>query len=244
MGCGDFVMATSQVKQMYARNPLPVLVVGAGGRPQWSPAFENNPKILRKPNRRCQQLRNGPGLRPYIAGKTATHWTWRKWDIRPGEIFLSDAERAFAEPYAGRVLVEPNTKVQGGNKAWRFDRWQRFVDESPEAFIQVGAPESRRLDRVEFVETTIRQAFAVLAVSRAFVGCEGALHHAAAALGIPAVVLWSEFVDVQFTGYTSQRNIRHAGPACGSRLPCEGCKASMDAISVDEVRRGLMEVVV
>lgn len=235
-------MATSQVKQMYGRNPLPVLVVGAGGRPQWSPAFENNPKILRKPNRRCQQLRNGPGLRPYIAGKTATHWTWRKWDIRPGEIFLSDAERAFAAPYVGRVLVEPNTKVQGGNKAWRFDHWQRVVDESGEACIQVGAPESRRLYGVEFVETTIRQAFAVLAVSRAFVGTEGALHHGAAALSIPSVVLWSEFIDPSITGYETQRNIRHAGTSCGARLPCEGCRVSMDAISVDEVVENLRDV--
>lgn len=227
---------------MFAHNSLPVVVVGINGSLQWSNVFENNPKIIRKPTRRCQQLRNGPGLRPYIAGKTETNWTWRRWDIAPGEIFLSDAERAFAEPYAGRILVEPNTKVAGSNKAWSFDRWQSLVDTDPASFIQVGDPASRPLRGVEFVETTIRQAFAVLAVSRAFVGTEGGMHHAAAALGVPAVVLWSHYIDPMFTGYPTQTNIRHADGWCGSRLPCLGCRESMNAISVQEVAESLRAI--
>jgi ADP-heptose:LPS heptosyltransferase len=94
----------------------------------------------------------------------------------------------------------------------------------------------------ECLPPTFRLACAVLANCRAFVGTEGGLHHAAAALGIPSVVLFSEFIGPDITGYKTHRNLRHAGPACGSRLPCQGCVDSMNAISVDEVTTNLWEV--
>jgi len=232
-------MATGQVRKINEATRRRVVIVGRGNRPQWSEVFENNPRIVQTMGRYVQMLRNGGGIRPYIAAKTAERWTWREWDISPGEIFLSDAEKAFAEPYRGRVLIEPWTKVQGGNKAWPVERWQAVVDRAGLDFVQVGPANTRALRDVLFVATEFRQAMAVLSVCRAFVGSEGALHHAAAALGVPAVVLWSEFIEPRFTGYAQHRNIRHAGPYCGARLPCDGCKASMLAITVDEVIAGL-----
>lgn len=234
MGAGDWILATSQVKAMYAREPIPVTIIGPNGQTQWSDVFENNPKIRR--SRGGPVLLNGPGHRPYIAAKSYTHWQWRAWDIAPGEIFMSDAERAFAEPYQGRVLVEPNTKVVDGNKSWPFDRWQRFIDAFGRTeFLQVGKEPSRRLAGVEFVPTTFRQAMAILSVCRVFVGTEGALHHAAAALSVPAVVLWSHFIAPQFTGYPTQINLRHADGWCGSRQPCAECAESMRKITVNHV---------
>ncbi len=90
--------------------------------------------------------------------------------------------------------------------------------------------------------TTFRQALAVLSVCRAFVGTEGALHHGAAAVGTPAVVLFSEFISPDVTGYPQHRNLRQAGAACGSRKPCKGCAESMRAISVLEVVANLKEI--
>jgi hypothetical protein len=60
---------------------------------------------------------------------------------------------------------------------------------------------------------------------------------------VPAVVLWSHFIDVDVTGYTSQKNIRHAGEPCGSRVPCAECAASMARISVEEVTDTLVRLV-
>lgn len=231
-------MATSQVRKINEATGRKVLVVGRGNRPQSSEVFENNPRIAKTMGRGVQMLRNGGGIRPYIAAKTSTQWTWREWDISPGEIFLSETERAFAEPYRGRVLIEPNTKIRDGNKAWPWARWQQ-VAASRNDFLQVGPAGTGALSGVALVQTTFRQAMAILAVSKVFVGSEGALHHAAAALEVPAVVLWSEFIEPRFTGYTQHCNIRHAGPSCGARLPCSGCKESMLAISVDEVIAGL-----
>lgn len=235
-------MATAQVKQLHARTGRPVYVVGRHGIVQWHEVFENNPKILRAPHRNATRLVNASGLRPYIASKTPARWFWKRWDIGPGELFLTAAEIAFAAPHAGRVLIEPNTKVPDSNKAWAWSRWQQLVDRGGD-FVQVGPAGARRLDGVLFVETpTFRLGCAVLAASRAFVGAEGGLHHASAALGVPAVVLFSEFVGTDITGYDTHRNLRHAGVACGARLPCAGCRASMEAITVDEVSRNLMEI--
>lgn len=236
-------MATSQVKKLQAEHDKPICVIGFNGRVQWSEVFENNPKILAKPEAGCVFLKNAGGCRPYIVAKTPTKWIWKEWDIAPGEVFLSDAERRFAEPYRGKVLIEPRTKVVG-NKDWFPDRWQALVDQTDFDYLQAGSPGVVPLRGVQYIPTTtFRQAMAILAVSRAFVGTEGALHHAAAALGVPAVVLWSEFISPNFTGYPTQRNIRHAGPACGSRLVCKGCRDSMAAISVDEVAQNLGEIV-
>lgn len=237
-------MATSQIRRMNEEFGKRIHVVGQGGRPMWSPVFENNPRIARRAEFGSKPLHNGPGMRPYIAGKTDARWHWKRWDIEPGEIYLSGAERQFAELYRGCILIEPHTKVVGGNKSWPMERWQAVVDSWRYRYVQVGPQWTQPLNGVCFVDTDFRRALAVLSVCRAFVGTEGALHHAAAALGVPAVVLWSEFISPEFTGYASQVNIRHAGEACGARTPCSTCRASMEAISVGEVVAAIKEVVV
>lgn len=244
MGLGDWIMATSQVKTLHEKNGRPVLVVDRLGRARWSEVFENNPRIVRSRTTHCQQLLNAGGVRPYIRQKTTDKWYWQTWDIKPGELYLSAAEKEYAAPFAGCVMVEPNTKVLDGNKSWRFDRWQQLVDRFPDVhWVQVGVagPWLGPVGCVTRVVTNFRQATAILSVCRAFVGSEGALHHAAAALRVPAVVLWPEFIAPEFTGYTTQTNIRHAGKACGARMPCAGCRQSMDLITVDEVQQALKE---
>lgn len=245
MGLGDWIMATAQIRALNEQTGKKVVVVDRLGRPRWSEAFENNPRLGPRgaPIRDQVRLLNAGGARPYIQAKTDARWHWRVWDIAPGEIYLSVPERMFGEQARGAVIVEPNTKAPDSNKAWPFDRWQAVVRALPVEWVQVGAPVSRRLEGVRFIETTTRQAFGVLAAARLFVGTEGALHHAAAALGRPAVVLWSEFIAPQYTGYTSQRNIRKATDVCGSRLPCSGCRASMAAITVEEVAQAITEEV-
>lgn len=242
MGAGDWLMATAQIKQLHQSNGRRVLVVDRRGAPQWHPVFEGNPRVARTKVPSAQYLLNCSGSRPYILAKTPTNWVWKHWKIEPGEIYMSAEERAFAAGMVGHILIEPHTKVVQSNKAWFWERWQALVDGGGK-FIQVGPEGTRALNGVRFVVTPdFRRACAVLAASKAYVGPEGGLHHAAAALGVPAVVLFSEFISPEFTGYAMHRNLRHAGPACGARLPCAGCRASMEAITVDEVRTHLEEI--
>lgn len=244
MGLGDWIMATSQVREINERTGQRVVVVDRLNRPKWSEAFKNNPRMTRVHDDDAFRLLNAGGSRPYIRAKTDRNWVWRRWDIKPGEIFISDIEREFGRPYDNKIVIEPNTKDPQSNKAWFYDRWQALVERFPQGtFVQLGPDGSRRLHGVTFVPTTVRQAFGVLAAARAFVGTEGALHHAAAALNVPSVVLWSEFISPTFTGYQNQVNLRHAGEPCGMRIPCPSCRASMEAISVDEVYNALKEVV-
>ncbi len=247
MGLGDWIMATAQVRETNERTGKPVVVVDRMGRVRWSEAFEGNPRIARNvtPQNSYQfaRLLNAGGARPYIRAKTETHWYWRTWDIKPGELYLSDAERAFGATLGpGAIIVEPNTKVRDGNKAWPFVRWEALVRALPGLnWWQIGPPGIRMLSGTRFLETTVRQAFGAIGSARLFVGTDGALHHAAAALGTQAVVLWSEFVSPAFVGYATQRNIRKTAGVCGSRLPCKTCRASMDAITVDEVAAAIQE---
>lgn len=244
MGSGDWIMASAQVRALNEKTKEKVLVVDRKGRPQWNEIFYHNPRIIRVPSDAPYvRLINGPGLRPYIAEKTATRFVWQRWPIEPGEIYFDRSELDYASPYGSMVMVEPNTKLLNGNKSWEWSRWQTVVDSGVADFIQVGSHKSRWLKNVRRVETpTMRHAMAIQSLSRAFIGCEGGLHHAAAALGIPAVVLFAEYVGPDITGYPAHRNLRHAGAACGSILPCEGCKASMAAITVDEVITNLKEI--
>jgi ADP-heptose:LPS heptosyltransferase len=75
-----------------------------------------------------------------------------------------------------------------------------------------------------------------LARAKLYIGAEGGLHHAAAALGVPAVVLFGGFIPPLVTGYETHINLTGgAQEACGSLKPCDHCRKAMDAISVEEV---------
>lgn len=248
MGLGDWIMATAQVRELNERTGKRVMVVDRMGRIRWSEAFENNPRIVAPstitPNEASAAVRlvNAGGARPYIRAKTETHWYWKQWDIKPGELYLTHEEHARGAVLgAGAVVIEPNTKVLDGNKAWMFERWQSVVSALDLNWVQVGASESRRLSGVRFIPTTIREAFGILANARLFIGTEGALHHAAAALSTPAIVLWSEFISPAFTGYSCQRNIRNTAAVCGVRRACPTCRASMEAITVEQVVQAITE---
>ncbi len=249
MGLGDWIMATAQVRELNERTGKRVAVVDRMGRLRWSEAFDHNPRIV-APNTisstesaNVVRLVNAGGARPYIRAKTDTRWIWQPWDIKPGELFLShqEIEMTAAALPVDSIIVEPNTKIQDGNKAWLFARWQQVVDRLRLPWVQLGPPGTRLLQGVQHVATTPRLAFASIRSARLYVGTEGALHHAAAAFGTPAIVLWSEFISPLYTGYTTQHNIRKTDNVCGSRIPCASCRASMAAITVDEVVQAIEE---
>lgn len=246
MGAGDWLMATAMVRELFDRHRQKVMVVGLDQKPRWSEVFDNNPKIVKSSAGRHVKLLHAGGARPYIVGKTSTKWTWRAGTGgKPGEIYFLPAEHQWAKAYADGVMIEPNVKAVGhDNKAWPFERWQELVKTLDLPWVQCGGEGTRWLEGVRRVETpSFRHAAAVLRESKTFVGSEGGLMHAAAAVGKPSVILWSEFIDPTITGYTMHRNIRHAGPSCGSRVSCPGCKAAMEAITVDEVAGNLKELV-
>ncbi len=247
MGIGDALMAVGEAKAIHKLTGKQVLIVGAHGRPMWSEVFEGNPYILKRFNgRACARMINGGGVRPYIEQKTPEKWYWRPYKPKPGEIFFTDAERAFAEPYRGMVMIEPEVKNVGhNNKAWPAERWLDLVESLDLPWLQcVPSNATRSLPPkvLKVITPTFRQAAAVLSVCKAFVSTDGGLMHAAAAVKVPAVILWSEFTSPEICGYATMTNLRHASNPCGNRLSCKSCRVAMNKITVTEVVAALKGV--
>lgn len=250
MGVGDVLMSMGEARKAHKSNGLPVLIVDTGGRPVKSDLF-NGVRYISSTGRfggkPFTRITNGPGQRPYIKTKTAAKWTWRPYKPIPAELVFSAEEKAFAEPFRGMVMIEPNVKANGhDNKAWLPMRWAELtkaLDHLP--LVQcVPTPTTPHpsVDVLKVLTPNFRLAVAVLSVAKAFIGTEGGLHHAAAAVGTPAVILWSEFISPSITGYSTMVNLRHAGKPCGNRIACAGCRRSMEAISVNEVTTALKEI--
>lgn len=245
MGAGDWLMAAGEARAMHQRTGKDVAIVDRAGRAQWVDLFAGVPYILPRVVPGCAQVLSASGTRPYILLKTPGRWRWRPYEPKPAEIRFTLTEQLLAQGNAGYVMIEPNVKQIGHqNKAWFWDRWQQLVDSFPPGlFLQCGPAGTRVLERVRYVETpSFRDALAVLSQSIALVTTEGGMMHGAAAVNTKAVVLWSEFIAPTITGYKQHVNLRHAGNPCGSRLNCPSCRASMQAITVEEVRAALLGI--
>lgn len=250
MGAGDVLMSIGEAKRLHKQTGQPVMIIGRDGRPIRSELFDGVPYLIQRPARSGgphQRLRNGPGLRPYIKAKTLERWTWNPYMPFPADVVFTEDELAFARLFAnrGRVMLEPNTKPIGhNNKAWLAIYWQQLAMSRAAPFIQCGPPGTRFLQGVEPVITsTFRQALAVMSMCRAYVGTEGGLHHGAAAVGTPAVVIFGRFISPAVTGYAQHRNIfRGTDLGNGARVDCDECRRAMVSITPSEVLGHLKEI--
>ena len=217
--------------------------VVVGPRAEWSAVFEGNPRILKKPEPGCEVVDNYTGHRPYIKEIRDRRTVFSDYKARPGEIFLTFREKH----WAGRVcppdfiLVEPHTKgtVYADNKQWPFERYQEVVRSVKATWVQVGP--KKTLKGVKFIHTpTFRDACAILDRAKLFLGGEGGLHHAAAALGKKAVVIFGGCANPKVTGYDTHINLSYGEP-CGSLYSCPHCKDAMAHIKVGGVVEAIYE---
>lgn len=176
-------------------------------------------------------------------------WVWNYgFRVQPGEIFFDDAERKFAEAIEpGFVLIEPNVpwnKSVAPNKDWGHAKYQAVTDrlqEEGRRVVQFARGE-RRLKGVEVIATSsFRLGLAALSRAALAVLPEGGLHHGAAAVNVPAVVIFGGFIPPAVTGYDTHVNLTGGTEACGSLKACPHCAAAMAAITVDEVFTAAVE---
>lgn len=249
MGIGDVLMSMGEARALRAHTGHPVLIVGGDGKPvkDAERLFQGVPYLLTAPiDGPYEKLVNGPGVRPYIAGKTSRKWMWQPYIPLPAELVFTQDELEFAERYRGAVMIEPQVKAIGHeNKQWGSKNWTALVALLREAGIttvQCGPGGTLPIADRFALTPGFRCAAAVLSVSRAAVLPEGGLQHAAAAVGTPSVVIWSEFISPDITGYEMHRNLRVAGPPCGMRFNCMSCRKSMAAISPNMMLDTLKEI--
>lgn len=256
MGWGDEVMVTAIARRMQARDRRPVAVRGRDGWARWSEVWENNPRIAipgRNASDRVQWLDNFSGNRPYLDyskfnnRKKSEAYVYTDFRVEPGEIYLDEEERRLGELARGAIIVEPNIKPSASpNKNWGWHRWASLAWELRRQglrLVQIGAFGVPQLAGVEFVQTdNVRQACGVLSGASLLIAPEGGLHHAAAALGVRAIVLFGGFISPSTTGYDRHINLFTGGRACGMRVPCKHCAEAMAAIAPDEVARQALEL--
>lgn len=251
MGYGDELMATGMARGARARGKR--IAFGDGQRIIFSPwsemVFRGNPNIAHPGEERSGDLEwiaHHKGNRLYNSvSPDRKRWIWNlRFRPIPGELFFSDEELRFASGLpAGFVLVEPNVpwkKSCAPNKDWGATRYARVALELAKQghrIVQFGyAGAAHRLTYAKHVmPPTFRHALAVLARASLYIGPEGGLHHGAAAVGIPAVVLFGGFIPPQVTGYDTHTNLTGGAIACGKLKRCEHCINAMNAISVDQV---------
>ncbi len=250
MGHGDELLVTGRARVMQQTDPRKVVVRYEKGR-LWREVWDNNPRLAR-PNETGdfqELLPRTNYIRPYHLSKTPEQYTYNL-DFRPdvGEIYFSDAEKEFGAQHTGLVIVDPHIKPGASpNKDWGWLRWSKFAYLARNAGIrltQLGHIGTPLLDGVDFIPTsTFRKACAVLANARAAVLPEGGTHHAAAAVGLPAVVIFGGFTPIELTGYPMHRNLGASlGEACGMRTRCKHCVEEMKKITPEQVLANLREI--
>lgn len=250
MGWGDEIMVTAQARRLQLRDPRRVVVVNRDGSARWHPIWENNPRFAKRgtyiDDRQIQMLANFPGHRPYLDYKEFRNrdrtqpYVYTNFRVEPGEIYLSPEELKLGELVRGAVILEPNVKPAASpNKDWGWERWERLARELRGLrLVQLGPVGTRLLRDVEWIQTDdIRQACGVLSGARLLISPEGGLHHAAAAMRVPAVVIFGGFISPATTGYALHTNLYFGeiDKPCGMRVPCAHCAAAMARITPELV---------
>jgi ADP-heptose:LPS heptosyltransferase len=251
VGIGDNIMATGMARGFAARSRR--VAFGDGSRIIWDQnseiVFRHNPNIAEPGAERASDIdwmAYYKGQRGYNrVSDSGRHWVWNYDFSAPrGEIFLNAAERVGGGKYGrGFVLVEPNVpqwKSVSVNKDWGARRYQAVIDKLVKDGFEVKqfrhAKGGAALSGVQAMPVdSFRQALAIMSNAAVYLGPEGGLHHAAAAFGIKAVVLFGGFIPPAVTGYAGHVNLTGGAEACGSLRPCPHCRNAMGAISVDEV---------
>jgi ADP-heptose:LPS heptosyltransferase len=243
MGWGDELMAAGQARAAFERTGRRVKITDAYGYPRWHTCWEGNPHIARPDEKGSfEKVLNAPGQRPYHTSKQQNRWFYNpRFRAEPAVIAFTEAELAFGAQHRPDLVIEPHLKPNASpNKQWGRARWESLIElvrTKGFAPVQLGAAGTEVLPGVELIETpSFRMACAVLAHARAAVLHEGGLHHAAAAVGVPAVVLFGGFTPVELTGYATHRNLGVGiKEACGLRIPCRHCAAEMEKITPERV---------
>ncbi len=243
-----------------------VEILDRNGKRRWHRLWEGTDIVRPGEVGDFQSLVNGPSCRPYVdyqrmrsvfeqvfPGKPFTTkvrdkrvpWLYTDWRATPGD--LKCIKRVKPRGY---IVVEPNIKAKGcPNKDWGRSRWQALVASvkwPSHPWVQLGPKGTRSLHGAASIVTpTFEAACSALSGAAVFVGTEGGLHHAAASLGIPAVVIWGGISSPKNLGYDAHINLfQHAGgkSPCGQWVKCKHCRSAMASIEFETVAQHLKEI--
>ncbi|MDW3204577.1 MAG: hypothetical protein R8L07_03460 [Alphaproteobacteria bacterium] len=234
---GDEIMALGRAQALSALLGGPIGICDRHGRVRTHPIWRGSPAVADCAAAAVATLSDAGHCRPYIDYDRTTADRWAFKPYRP-----SPARLAWVTPDprgAGRILIEPRIKQSASpNKQW--GRWQDLIDLAPGLpWAQMVPPGVTPLRGVERIETaTFEAAVNVLAAARLAVLPEGGLHHAAAAVGVRAIVLFGGFTGPEITGYPDQINLAVDMPAArGWRVAHPACAEAWRHVTPQAVLR-------
>jgi hypothetical protein len=242
VGRGDDIIATGLARGAALRGKQ--IAFGDGRQIKWGPfsemIFRNNPNIAPPGSERKKNLEwigYYKGQRLYNSGGPG-HWVWN-YDFRvtPGEIYLGEEER-WQVCQDDLILIEPNAppKPCRLNKQWPIERFAEVAKILSQKYVVrqfgYGGP---NVVCEEIKTKDFRRAIALLKRARLAILPEGGLHHAAAAVGVPAIVLFGGFAPPSVLGYNCHINLSGSDTFCGSYTTCRHCLDAMQAIPVEQV---------
>lgn len=250
MGYGDEIIGTGLARGLRTQGKLAAF--GDGRKIMWGPwceeMFAHNPNIARPGAEQAKNLHwidHYKGNRKYnklVNGK----WVWNyNFKVKPGEFFFNEIENGIIarNSLGSFIVIEPNVpwhKQVAQNKDWGESKYQLLADRLIDAgcrLVQFAHKYTkRRIRGAKIIEThKFREAIGTLSKAKLYIGPEGGMHHAAAAVDIRAVVIFGGFIPPQVIGYDSHTNLTGGVEACGNIAPCDHCRKAMQRISVDEV---------
>jgi len=189
-----------------------------------------------------------------------------KDELNIAENFISDAKLGFKakhkidplkiiflSPYAttkriinGKLINYIHSK----NKEWLDDYWQELILSLMGRVIFVSTVSKENEDRprlpyVDYLYSDFRLAAALLKYSDIYVGIEGGLHHAAAALKKPGIVIFGHWISPMVSGYSYHTNFydKNIEKGCGSLTLCQKCLEYMKNLSTKKVLEALSEFI-
>lgn len=238
MGYGDWIMASADVKRVNEETGKKVYL---GDGKQYhidDSVLIHNPRLAKEGDTNIVWVDNYPAKRPYMLGTKDKHIIFNNnYSPQAGEIYFTDAEIEWADKHAPKdfILVEPNVKakfIHTVNKSWPY--FEQLKGKGL-PLVQVGGKDTKPI--FGFVQTdSFRQAMLILSKAKLFVGTDGGLHHAAAALGIPAVVIWTGFTSPKHLGYKEHINLHDGSEPCGYfGGVCEHCAEKAKNITAERV---------
>jgi hypothetical protein len=244
VGFGDEIIGSGLARGLHAKGKRAAF--GDGKRIIWGPwceeIYRHNPNIAppgSEGSADLQWIDYYKGHRYYNKlDKERGKWIWNyEFKVQPGEIFFD----GWFEPVEDFIYVEPNVpwhKSVAVNKDWGLANYQAVVDRLVnDGYDVVQSDHGRdRLQGVRIVKTPkFRDALYLLSHARVALLPEGGLHHGAAALRVPAVVIFGGFIPPSVMGYDSHINLTGGAKACGSLHKCGHCKHALSQISIGEV---------
>jgi len=270
-GIGDVILLTPTLREIKKRFPDSKLIVHTMHRKHYE-VLLNNPRVdllllESKPWIFCMKLLRNAGYLPakyrvvnygdyapsiWFPQQSATEIIGELMGVQLSEptpeLFLTPDEDDFGRNIVSRtkVPIAIHTTAFSENKNWPVRKWKDLVSRNAQYdFFELGRCGTPILNTPidKCGGSDLRRDFALLKHCKAFIGVESCFAHAAAAFGVPGVVLFGSTSTMTW-GHASNINIsstKRCSP-CIDLIAYNKCPygvACMEMITVEEVEAAL-----